>query len=66
MPVQSSFSRKQTYRAYGANGELLASEDLESDEQAIAWVRRLVKDGLSVGRLSRDLTPGFGMDVPLK
>jgi hypothetical protein len=65
MPVQASFGRKSTYRAYGANGELLASEELGSDEEAVAWTRRLVKDGLAVGRLSRDITAGFGMDVPL-
>jgi hypothetical protein len=65
MPVQASFGRKSTYRAYGANGELLAEQDLGSDEEATAWVRRLVRDGLTVGRLSREITPGFGMDVPL-
>jgi hypothetical protein len=65
MPVQASFGRRATYVAYGSNGELLASEDLGSDEEAIAWVRRLIKDGLSVGRLSREITAGFGMDIPL-
>jgi hypothetical protein len=65
MPIQASFGRKSTYRAYDADGGELASEDLSSDEEAVAWVRRLIKDGLSVGRLSRDITAGFGMDVPL-
>jgi len=65
MPVQASFGRKTTFRVYGVNGELLASEDLATDEEAIAWVRRLVKDGLAVGRLSREITAGFGMDIPL-
>jgi hypothetical protein len=65
MPVQASFSRKSTYRAYGVNGDQLASEDLGTDEEAIAWARQLAKDGLSVGRLSRDITAGFGMDIPL-
>jgi hypothetical protein len=65
MPLQASFGRKSTYRAYGINGDQLASEDLGTDEEAVAWVRRLVKDGLSVGRLSRDVTAGFGMDIPL-
>jgi hypothetical protein len=50
---------------YGVNGELLASEDLGSDVEAIAWARRLIKDGVSVARLSREITAGFGMDVPL-
>jgi hypothetical protein len=66
MPVQASFSRKSTYRAYGINGEQLACEDLGSDDEAVAWVRRLVKDGLSVGRLSREIAAGFGMDIPLQ
>jgi hypothetical protein len=65
MPVQASFGRKTNYRAYGVNGDQLASEELGSDEEAIAWARRLVKDGLSVGRLSREITAGFGMDIPL-
>ena len=65
MPIQASFGRKSTYRAYGINGDQLASEDLGSDEEAIAWARRLVKDGLSVQRLSREITAGFGMDIPL-
>jgi len=65
MPLQAPFGRKSTYRAYGINGDQLASEDLGSDEEALAWVRRLVKDGLSVGRLSRDITAGFGMDIPI-
>jgi hypothetical protein len=65
MPIQASFGRKSTYRAYGANGQLLASEDLGSDDEAIAWARRLVKDGVSIGRLSREITGGFGMDIPL-
>lgn len=65
MPVQASFGRKSTYRVYGINGDQLASEDLGSDEEAVAWVRRLLKDGLSVGRLSREITTGFAMDVPL-
>jgi hypothetical protein len=65
MPIQASFGRKSTYRAYGINGDQLASEDLASDDEAIAWARRLVKDGLSVGRLSREITAGFGMDIPL-
>jgi hypothetical protein len=65
MPIQASFGRKSTYRAYGANGQLLASEDLGSDEEATAWARRLIKDGVSVGRLSREITAGFGVDVPL-
>jgi hypothetical protein len=65
MPVQASFGRKSTYRAYGINGDQLASEDLGSDEEAVAWARQLVKKGLAVGRLSRDITPGFGMDIPL-
>jgi hypothetical protein len=64
MPVQAAFSRKSTFQVYSVNGELLASEDLGSDEEAIAWARRLIKDGLSVGRLSREITPGFGMDIP--
>jgi hypothetical protein len=50
---------------FGVNGELLASEDLGSDDEAIAWARRLIKEGLSVGRLSRDITVGFGIDIPL-
>jgi hypothetical protein len=65
MPIQASFGRKTTYWAYGINGDQLASEDFSSDEEAVAWVRRLVKDGTSVGRLSREITSGFGMDVPL-
>jgi hypothetical protein len=65
MPLQASFGRKFTYRAYGVNGELLAEEDLGSDDEATSWVRRLVRDGLSVGRLSREITAGFGVDVPL-
>ena len=65
MPIQAAFGRKSTYRAYGANGELLASEDLGNDQEAIAWARRLAKDGLSVARLSRDIAAGFGMDIPL-
>lgn len=64
MPVQASFGRKSTFRVYGASGELLASEDLGSDEEAVAWARRLMKDGFSVARLSRDITAGFGMDIP--
>jgi hypothetical protein len=50
---------------YGVNGELLGSEDLGSDEEAVAWAKRLIKDGLSVARLSRDITAGFSMDIPL-
>ena len=65
MPVQASFGRKTTYRAYGVNGDQLASEELGSDDEAIAWARRLVKEGLSVARLSREITAGFGMDIPL-
>ncbi len=65
MPVQASFGRRSTYRAYGINGDQLASEDLGSDVEAVSWVRRLVKDGLVVGRLTRDITDGFGVDVPL-
>ncbi|MGH9093962.1 MAG: hypothetical protein ACRDXE_02260 [Acidimicrobiales bacterium] len=65
MPVQASFGRKATYRAYGANGDLLGSEDLGSDEEAAAWAHRLVHEGLSVQRVSREITPGFGMDIPL-
>lgn len=65
MPVEASFGRKTTYRAYGVNGDQLASEDLGTDEEAVAWVGRLVKDGLSVGRLSREITAGFGVDIPL-
>jgi hypothetical protein len=65
MPVQASFGRKTTYRAYGINGDQLASEELGSDEEAVAWARRLVKDGLSVERVSREITAGFGMDIPL-
>jgi hypothetical protein len=65
MPVQASFGRKSTYRAYGANGQLVASEDLGSDEEATAWARRLIRDGLSVGRLSREITAGLGVDIPL-
>jgi hypothetical protein len=65
MPVQAPFGRKSTYRAYGINGDQLASEDLGSDDEAVAWARRLVKDGIAVGRLSRDITPGFGMEIPL-
>jgi hypothetical protein len=64
MPIQASFGRKSTFRVYRVNGELLASEELGSDEEAIAWARRLVKDGLSIDRLSREITAGFGMDVP--
>lgn len=64
MPVQASFGRRSTYRAYGANGELLAEEDLGSDDEAAMWARRLIKDGLSVERLSREITAGFGLDVP--
>lgn len=66
MPIQASFGRKSTYQAYGINGDQLACEDLGSDEEAIAWVRQLVKDGLSVKRLSREITAGFGMDIPLQ
>jgi hypothetical protein len=65
MPIQASFGRRSTYRAYGINGDQLASEDLGSDEDAVAWVRRLVKDGVAVQRLSREISAGFGMDVPL-
>ena len=65
MPIQASFGRKSTYRAYGINGEQLASEDLGSDDEALAWVRRLVKDGLSVGRLTREITAGYGIDIPI-
>jgi len=65
MPVQASFGRRPTYRAYGINGEQLASEDLASDDEAIAWVRRLAKEGLAVRRLSRQITEGYGMDVPI-
>jgi len=65
MPIQASFGRKSTYRAYGINGDQLASEELASDDEAVAWARRLVKEGLPVGRLSREITAGFGMDVPL-
>jgi hypothetical protein len=65
MPVQASFGRKSTYQVYGANGELLASEDLGSDEEAIAWARRLAREGLAVQRLSREITTGFGMDISL-
>jgi hypothetical protein len=65
MPVQASFGRKSTYWAYGINGEQLASEDLGTDKEAVAWVRRLLKDGLPVGRLSREITGGFGIDIPL-
>jgi hypothetical protein len=66
MPLQASFGRKSTYLAYGINGDQLASEELGSDEEAVAWVRRLVKDGLSVNRLSREISAGFGMDIPLR
>jgi hypothetical protein len=65
MPVRASFSGKSTYLAFGINGEQLASEDLGSDEEAVAWARRLVKEGVPVGRLSREITAGFGMDIPL-
>jgi hypothetical protein len=65
VPVQASFGRRSTYRAYAINGDQLASEDLGSDEEAVEWVRRLVRDGLAVGRLSREITSGFGMDIPL-
>jgi hypothetical protein len=65
MPVIASFGRRSLYRAYGINGDQLASEELDSDEDALAWVRRLAKDGIAIGRLSRDITPGFGVDVPL-
>jgi hypothetical protein len=65
MPVQAAFSRKSTFRVFGVNGELLGSEDLGSDEEAVAWARRLIKQGLAVGRLSREITAGFGIDVPL-
>ncbi len=65
MPIQASFGRKSTFRVYSVSGQLLGSQDLESDEEAIAWAQRLIKDGLSVGRLSRELTAGFGMDIPL-
>jgi hypothetical protein len=63
MPVQASFGRRSTFRVFAVNGELLASEDLGSDDEAIAWARRLIKEGLPVGRLSRDITPGFGIDI---
>jgi hypothetical protein len=65
MPVQASFGRKSTFRVYGANGELLASDELASDEEAVAWARRLIREGHSVGRLSREISAGFGMDIPL-
>jgi hypothetical protein len=65
MPVQASFSRQTTYRAYGINGDQLATEDLGSDEEAVAWVRQLIRNGLAVGCLSRDISPGFGIDVPI-
>jgi hypothetical protein len=65
MPVQASFSRKSTYQAYGINGDKLASEDLGSDEEALKWVRRLAKEGIAVARLSREITAGFGIDVPI-
>ena len=65
MPIQASFGRESTYRAYGANGELLAEEDLRSDEDATKWARRLIKDGLAVKRLSREITAGFSLDIPL-
>ena len=64
MPVQASFGRKSTYRVYGANGELLGQVDLGSDEEATAWARRLTGNGLEVGRLSREITAGFGVDIP--
>jgi hypothetical protein len=66
MPVQASFGRKFTYRAYSISGDQLASEDFGSDEEAVAWVRRLVKTGLTVGRLDREIAAGFGLDVPLR
>jgi hypothetical protein len=66
MPIQAAFGRKSTYRAYGVNGELLGSEDLGSDDDAVAWVRRLVRNGLPVERVSREITAGFGMDIPFR
>jgi hypothetical protein len=66
MPVQASFGRKSTFRVYGANGQLLGSEDLGTDEEAIAWARGLIKDGHSVARLSKEIAAGFGMDIPLR
>jgi hypothetical protein len=65
MPVEASFGRKSTYQAYGVSGELLGSEDLGTDEEAVAWARRLARDGLSVARVSREITPGFAMDIAL-
>jgi hypothetical protein len=65
MPVQASFGRRPTFRAFGVNGELVASKELASDEEAIAWARRLIRDGQPVGRLSREIAVGFGMDIPL-
>jgi hypothetical protein len=65
MPLEASFGRKTIYRAYGINGDQLATEELGSDDEAVAWARRLVKEGISVARVSREITAGFGMDVPL-
>ena len=44
---------------------LVAEDDLGSDEEATAWARKLIRTGLSVGRLSREITAGFVVDVPL-
>ena len=67
MPVEATFGRKWTYRAYGIAGEQLASEDLGSDEEAIRWARRLRdKDGSSIGRLTRELSAGLGVDIAFR
>jgi hypothetical protein len=65
MPVQASFGRKMSYQVFGANGELVAAEEFSSDDQAVAWVRRLVREGVAVGRLSREIMVGFAVDVPI-
>lgn len=65
MPIQAAFGRKSTYLAYAINGDRLASEDLGSDEEAVAWVGRLIKDGLPVTRLSREITAGFCIAIPI-
>jgi hypothetical protein len=66
MPVEATFGRKCTYRAYGVAGSQLAEEELGSDEEALAWVRKLLSEkGVPVARLSRDLVAGIGVDVPI-
>jgi hypothetical protein len=66
VPVEATFGRKWTYRAYGVEGRELGSEDFGSDEEAVAWAKRLAKtDGLTIRRLSRELVAGIGVDIPL-